>query len=112
MNRSRSLPVIFLGLAHVLAACGGATATPTSEPFDETSPTVSVAPSEAASEPVNADAAAHTVTEGVDGVAAEDPIIDEELSQSGSTSFTFDELGTYDITCLFHPSMNMSIVVE
>ena len=155
MYRSRSLPVIFLGLALVLAACGGATATPTSEPFDETSPTVSAAASEAPSEPasaepsesaaasggesagetvrlaqfafdpeeltipagtevsfVNADAAAHTVTEGVDGVAAEDPIIDEELSQSGSTSFTFDELGTYDITCLFHPSMNMSIVVE
>ncbi|HEX7195638.1 MAG TPA: plastocyanin/azurin family copper-binding protein, partial [Candidatus Limnocylindria bacterium] len=61
---------------------------------------------------VNADAAAHTVTEGTDGVAADDPIIDEELTQNGSTSFTFDEAGTYEITCLFHPSMNMTIVVE
>lgn len=61
---------------------------------------------------VNADAAAHTVTEGTDGTAAEDPIIDEELEQGGATSFTFDEPGTYQITCLFHPSMNMMITVE
>jgi len=61
---------------------------------------------------VNADAAAHTVTEGTDGTAAEDPIIDEELGQGAATSFTFDEPGTYQITCLFHPSMNMTITVE
>ena len=61
---------------------------------------------------VNADSAAHTVTEGTDGVAADDPIIDEELGQNAATSFTFDEPGTYEITCLFHPSMNMTIVVE
>jgi plastocyanin len=61
---------------------------------------------------VNADAAAHTVTEGTDGTAAADPIIDEELEQGGATSFTFDEPGTYQITCLFHPSMNMTITVE
>jgi plastocyanin len=61
---------------------------------------------------VNADAAAHTVTEGTDGTAAEDPIIDEELEQGRATSFTFDEPGTYQITCLFHPSMNMTITVE
>jgi len=61
---------------------------------------------------VNADAAAHTVTEGTDGTAADDPIIDEELEQGGATSFTFDEPGTYDITCLFHPNMNLTITVE
>ena len=61
---------------------------------------------------VNADSAAHTVTEGTDGAAADDPIIDEELTQNAATSFTFDEAGTYEITCLFHPSMNMTIVVE
>jgi plastocyanin len=60
----------------------------------------------------NADSAPHTVTEGTNGVAADDPIIDEELGQDASTSFTFDEAGTYEITCLFHPSMNMTIVVE
>lgn len=61
---------------------------------------------------VNADSAAHTVTEGTDGTAVEDPIIDEELQQNGSTSFTFDEPDTYDITCLFHPSMQLTITVE
>ena len=61
---------------------------------------------------VNADSAAHTVTEGTDGTAVEDPIIDEELQQNGSTSFTFDEPGTYQITCRIHPSMNMTITVE
>ena len=61
---------------------------------------------------VNADAAAHTVTEGSNGASADDPIIDEELTQNASTSFTFDEPDTYAITCSFHPSMNMTIIVE
>ena len=61
---------------------------------------------------VNADAAPHTVTEGTDGEAADDPIIDEELQQNGTASFTFDEPGTYEITCLFHGQMNMTVVVE
>ena len=61
---------------------------------------------------VNADSSAHTVTEGTDGEPADDPIIDEELTQNASTSFTFDEAGTYEITCLFHGSMNMTITVE
>ena len=61
---------------------------------------------------VNADSATHTVTEGIDGTAVEDPIIDEELEQNGSTSLTFDVPGTYDITCRFHPSMQLTITVE
>jgi len=61
---------------------------------------------------VNADSAAHTVTEGTDGTAVEDPIIDEELEQNGSASVTFDEPGTYDITCKIHPSMQLTITVE
>ena len=52
------------------------------------------------------------MTEGTDGTAVEDPIIDEELEQDGSTSFTFDEPGTYDITCKLHPSMQLTITVE
>ena len=61
---------------------------------------------------VNADSAAHTVTEGTDGTAVEDPIIDDELAQNGSTSVTFDEPGTYNITCKIHPSMQLTITVE
>jgi plastocyanin len=61
---------------------------------------------------VNADSAAHTVTEGTEGTAVEGAIIDEELEQNGSTSYTFDEAGTFDITCRFHPSMQLTITVE
>lgn len=61
---------------------------------------------------LNADGATHTVTEGVDGAAADDPIINVELAGNQADSFTFDEPGTYQITCLFHPSMNMTVVVE
>jgi plastocyanin len=61
---------------------------------------------------VNNDGAAHTVTEGTDGTAADDPMLDEELGAGESASFTFDEPGTYEITCLFHPTMNMTVTVE
>ena len=42
----------------------------------------------------------------------EDPIVDEEIEQNGSTSYTFDEAGTYDITCEIHPSMQITITVD
>ncbi len=61
---------------------------------------------------VNADGAPHTVTEGSDGTATDDPIVDEQLAQNGTTSVTFDEPGTYQITCRIHPSMNMTVIVE
>ena len=56
------------------------------------------------------DTGGHTVTEGSDGEAVEDPIVDE---QGGSDiTVTFDEAGTYDITCRIHPNMNMTVIVE
>jgi plastocyanin len=61
---------------------------------------------------MNADSTAHTVTEGTNGTAVEDPIIDEDLAPDASTSFTFDEPGTYEITCRIHPSMQLTITVE
>ena len=61
---------------------------------------------------LNADSAAHTVTEGTDGQAADSPIIDEALAPNQGASSTFDEPGTYQITCLLHPSMNMTVIVE
>ncbi len=61
---------------------------------------------------VNADGATHTVTEGSDGTATAGPIINEELERNATARFTFDEPGTYAITCLFHPSMNMTVIVE
>ncbi len=56
------------------------------------------------------DTATHTVTEGTDGVAEDDPIVDE--SGGADIEVTFDEPGTYNITCTIHPSMNMTITVE
>jgi plastocyanin len=56
------------------------------------------------------DTANHTVTEGTDGEAADDPIIDEQGGED--IEFTFDEPGTYNITCTIHPTMNMTITVE
>ena len=61
---------------------------------------------------LNADAAPHTVTEGTDGEAVENPVIDDELAGNQATSFTFDEPGTYELTCRLHPSMNMTVTVE
>jgi plastocyanin len=61
---------------------------------------------------VNADAFEHTITEGTDGDPVEDPIVDEEIAQNGTVSVTFDEPGTYDITCQIHPSMQMTVIVE
>jgi plastocyanin len=60
----------------------------------------------------NADSFAHTVTEGTDGQAVGDPIVDEEIAQDGTVSVTFDEPGTYEITCEIHPSMHMTVTVE
>jgi plastocyanin len=61
---------------------------------------------------VNADGYAHTVTEGTDGVAVADPVVDEEVEQNGTVKVTFDEPGTYSITCKIHPSMLITITVE
>ena len=56
------------------------------------------------------DTSGHTVTEGTDGVAVDDPIVDED--GGSDVPVTFDEPGTYNITCKIHPSMNMTITVE
>jgi plastocyanin len=61
---------------------------------------------------VNLDSFAHTVTEGSGGQAADDPAADEMLEAESSVEVTFDESGTYEITCRFHPTMQMTIVVE
>ncbi len=61
---------------------------------------------------VNLDSFAHTVTEGSGGQAADDPAVDEMLEADASVDVTLDEPGTYEITCRFHPTMQMTIVVE
>jgi plastocyanin len=61
---------------------------------------------------LNADSYTHTVTEGTGGQAVDDPIVDREIAENRSVRVTFDEPGTYDITCKIHPSMQLTITVE
>ena len=62
---------------------------------------------------INDDGFGHTITEGTDGDAVDDPIVDEEIDGGGGeVRVTFDEAGTFDITCEIHPSMQMTITVE
>ncbi len=60
---------------------------------------------------VNSDGVGHTVTHGEDGQPAADVLFDEPIGAGESVAFTFDEAGTYTITCTIHPSMNMTVVV-
>ena len=61
---------------------------------------------------LNADSFAHTVTEGTNGQAVDGPIVDRELAGNQTARVTFDEPGTYEITCRIHPSMQMTMIVE
>lgn len=61
---------------------------------------------------VNEDSAAHTVTEGENGDAADGARFDEQIAGGESTDITFDEAGDYNVTCLFHGNMNMVVHVE
>lgn len=61
---------------------------------------------------LNADSYAHTVSEGTGGQAADDPIVDREVAENRTVRVTFEEPGTYEITCRLHPSMQMTITVE
>jgi plastocyanin len=113
-----SLAGILLTLALTLAACGGGGGA-SSPPDADGGNTVSLSGSQfspssltipAGTTVTFTDTSGHTVTEGSDGVAVDDPIVDE---QGGSDiEVTFDEPGTYNITCKVHSSMNMTITVE
>lgn len=61
---------------------------------------------------MNADAYAHTATQGSDGVKAPDALFDLKLAAGASGSYTFTDAGTYKVTCTLHPNMNMTITVQ
>ena len=126
MHRYRSLAVLTLVL--LLAACSSSTASSapaaagggaSDDGGGGGGETVSLAgfafsPSEltipAGTTVTFTDTANHTVTEGTDGEAVADPIVDED--GGSDIEVTFDEPGTYNITCKIHPDMNMTITVE
>jgi plastocyanin len=121
-SRPKALSGLIATLTLVLAACAGGTAT--SEPADggggDAGETVSLSGGQFSPSsltiPVGTtvtftDSSGHTVTEGSDGEAVDDPIVDED-GGSEPIEVTFDEAGTFDITCKIHPAMNMTITVE
>jgi plastocyanin len=61
---------------------------------------------------VNEDGYSHTVTEGTDGRPVADAFVDSEVGAHETLRVVFDEPGTFDITCIFHPTMQMTITVE
>lgn len=60
----------------------------------------------------NQDSVPHTATHGENGDPAADALFDMPLEPGESVSYTFDEPGTYSVTCTLHPNMNMTVVVE
>ncbi|MGH2416997.1 MAG: cupredoxin domain-containing protein [Candidatus Limnocylindria bacterium] len=127
MARSRPLALVAVLtiLVLVLAACSSSDITPSAagggdDAGGDTGETVSLSggafsPS-TLTIPVGTtvtftDGASHTVTEGSDGTAVDDPIVDATWA-GDPIEVTFDEAGTYDITCRIHPNMNMTITVE
>ena len=127
MHRSRFLPMlgVLAMLILVLAACSSATESSDAggggdDGGGDTGETVSLeggafSPSsltiQAGTTVTFTDTTGHTVTEGTDGTAVDDPIVDED-GGADPIEVTFDEAGTYNITCKIHPSMNMTITVE
>ena len=126
MHRSRpAILGLLLALMMALAACGSATTSSAPATDDggdaggDTGETVSLAGGQFAPSTLTipagttvtfTDTSGHTVTEGSDGTAVDDPIVDEDGGSDIVVSF--DEPGTYDITCKIHPNMNMTVTVE
>jgi len=61
---------------------------------------------------INNSSAPHTFTEGENGNAAADARVDEQIAVGASVPVTFPEPGDYNVTCLFHSTMNMVVHVE
>lgn len=126
MHRSRPMALfgVLLALMMTLAACGAGTAGSAPAGDDDggsdTGETVSLAGGQFSPStltiPVGTtvtftDGTGHTVTEGSDGTAVGDPIVDEEWSGE-PIIVGFDEAGTFDITCRIHPNMSLTVTVE
>lgn len=61
----------------------------------------------------NADGFTHTVTNGTDGVAVDNPLFDMDVpTGTDSEPIVFDTAGTYDVTCKIHHTMHLVITVQ
>jgi plastocyanin len=60
----------------------------------------------------NDDNAEHSVTNGTNGTPADNAAFDEDVEAGASVEIAFDEAGTFDVTCRYHPTMQMTVTVE
>ena len=130
MHRSgpTTLAALLAALMLTLAACGGGgtASSASSAPADDggggsdTGETVSLSGGRFSPStltiPVGTtvtftDSTGHTVTEGSNGQAVDDPIVDEP-GGADPIVVSFDEAGTFDLTCKIHPAMSLTITVE
>ena len=61
---------------------------------------------------INNSSAPHTFTEGENGGEADDARVNEDIATGATVQVSFPEPGDYNVTCLFHSSMNMVVHVE
>ena len=61
---------------------------------------------------VNEDDLGHTVTHGEGGAPEPEHLFDEALSAGQTVTYTFDEAGSYPVTCKVHKDMQMTVIVE
>lgn len=122
MNRSRPmLPLIVVAVLALIAA-GCTQASPEADGGGATGDTVTITGSSFGDDItvaagttvtfVNDDTLPHTVTEGSDGQIADGARFDEDVPAGESVPITFDDPGTYQVTCEIHSTMNMTVTVE
>jgi len=61
---------------------------------------------------MNGDPIKHTASNGKDGVLAAASLFDLQLDPGASKSYRFNDPGTYQVTCIVHPTMNMTVTVR
>lgn len=61
---------------------------------------------------LNEDDAGHTVTHGEGGAPEGEALFDEAVNAGQTVSYTFEQPGTYPVTCKIHKDMQMTITVE
>ena len=61
---------------------------------------------------INNSSAPHTFTEGQNGGEADNARVNGDIATGATVEVSFPEPGDYNVTCLFHSSMNMVVHVE
>ena len=129
-SRPMTLLALLISVGLLLAACGGTTPSATADGGGGTTPSATADGGEsgdtvslsggtfspggltvsAGTTVTFTGTSGHTVTEGSNGTATDDPIVD--AAGGADIEVTLDQPGTYQFTCKIHPNMNMTITVE